>query len=79
MEVVVELPRLVADPQVVVLFGDEVVEDHEVGEQYLVHPPDRLEAVQVVLCRFAFDVLRLVRQVAARRMDALTPLLKDLG
>ena len=49
VEVVVELPRLVADPQVVLLIAHEIVEDHEVREQDLVHPPDRLEAVQVVL------------------------------
>ena len=64
VQVVVELPRLVADPEVVVLVADEVVEDHEVREQDLVHPPDRLEAVQVVLGRLALDVRRLVRQVA---------------
>jgi hypothetical protein len=40
---VVELPGLVPDPQVVGLLPDDVVEDHEVGHQDLVHPPDRLE------------------------------------
>ena len=53
---VVELPRLVADPQVVVLLADDVVEDHEVGDEDLVHPPPRLEAVQVVLGRLGLDV-----------------------
>ena len=64
VQVVVELPRLVADPEVVLLVADEVVEDHEVREQDLVHPADRLEAVQVVLGRLALDVAGLVREVA---------------
>ena len=51
VQVVVELPRLVADPEVVRLVADDVVEDHEVREQDLVHPADRLEAVQVVAGR----------------------------
>ena len=71
MQVVVELPRLVSDPEVVLLLADEVVEDHEVGEQDLIHSPDRLEAVQVVLGRLALDVVRLVREKGARRMDPL--------
>ena len=76
VQVVVELPRLVAEPQVVGLVADDVVEDHEVREQDLVHPPDRLEAVQVVLGRLALDVPRLVRQERARRMDPLPALLE---
>ncbi len=63
MQVVVELPGLVADPEVVVLVADEVVEDHEVREQDLVHPPDGLEAVQVVLGGLALHVTGLVGQV----------------
>ena len=51
MQEVVEVPCLVADPQVVLLVGDDVVEHHEVREQDLVHPPQRLEAVEVVLVR----------------------------
>ena len=71
VQVVVELPRLVADPEVVVLVADEVVEDHEVGDQDLVHPAQRLEAVQIVLGRLALDVGRLAGEERARRMDAL--------
>ena len=41
----------VADPQVVVVVAHDVVEDHEVREQDLVHPPDGLECVQVVARR----------------------------
>ena len=77
VQVVVELPGLVADPQVVLLVAHEVVEDHEVGEQDLVHPPDRLEAVQVVLGRLALDVARLVRQQGARGVDPLAARLED--
>ena len=68
---VVDLPRLVADPEVVVLVAHHVEEEHEVGDEDLVHPPDRLEGVQVVLGRLALDVRRLVREQRARRMDAL--------
>ena len=55
---VVELPRLVADPDVERLLAHEVVEDHEVRAQDLVHPADRLERVQVVLAGLAVDVVR---------------------
>jgi hypothetical protein len=79
VQVVVELPGLVADPEVVLLVADEVVEDHEVGEQDLVHPPDRLEAVQVVLGRLALDVPRLVGEQLARGVDALAASLEHPG
>ena len=79
VEVVVELPRLVADPEVVLLIAHEIVEDHEVREQDLVHPPDRLEAVQVVLGALALDVLRLVREQRARGMDPLPTRLEHGG
>jgi hypothetical protein len=56
VQVVVELPGLVADPEVVRLVAHQVVEDHEVGDQDLVHPPPGLEAVEVVLGRLGLDV-----------------------
>ena len=62
VQVVVELPRLVPDPEVVVLVAHDVVEDHEVGDQDLVHPAQGLEAVEVVLGRLGLDVVRLVGQ-----------------
>ena len=68
---VVDLPGLVADPEVVVLLARDVEEEHEVGDEDLVHPPDRLEGVQVVLGRLALDVRRLVREQRARRVDPL--------
>jgi hypothetical protein len=55
-QVVVDLPGLVADPDVVVLLLDQVVEDHEVGEQDLVHPPPGLEDVQAVAGRLLLYV-----------------------
>ena len=79
VEVVVELPGLVADPQVVVLVADEVVEHHEVGDEDLVHPSPRLEAVQVVLGRLRLDVARLVGEERAGRVDALTVRLEHRG
>ena len=71
MQEVVELPRLVPDPQVVGLLLDEVVEHHEVRDQDLVHPPQRLKAAQVVLGRLGLDVSGLARQVRAGGMDPL--------
>ena len=79
VQVVVELPRLIADPEVVLLRLDEVVEDHEVREQDLVHPPPGLEAVEVVLGRLRLDVARLVGQMLAGRMDPLTLALEHPG
>ncbi len=75
---VVDLPGLVADPEVVVLLAHEVEEEHEVGDEDLVHPPDRLEGMQVVLGRLALDVRRLVREQGARRVDPL-PLCLEHG
>ena len=79
VQVVVELPRLVADPQVVVALAHEVVEDHEVGDQDLVHAAPGLEAVQIVLGRLALDVARLVRQLRARGVDPLAARLEHPG
>ena len=64
VQVVVQLPGLVADPEVVLLLGDDIVEEHVVGDQDLVHAAQRLEDVQVVLGGLALDVARLIRQQA---------------
>ena len=69
MQEVVELPRLVSDPQVELLLAHEVVEHHEVGAQDLVHPANRLERVQVVLAGLAVDVGRLAGELGAGRVD----------
>jgi hypothetical protein len=45
VQVVVEIPALVADPQIVVFRLDHVGEDHEVGRHDLVHVPQRVEGV----------------------------------
>ncbi len=71
MQVVVELPRLVADPKVIRRLADDVVEDHVVRGQNLVHTPQRLEALQVVPGGLRFDMGRLVGQMLTRWMDAL--------
>ena len=71
VQVVVELPRLVADPQVVALLAHDVVEQHEVRGEDLVHAAQRVEAVQVVLGGLRLDVLGLVRQMRAGGVDAL--------
>lgn len=76
---VVDVPGLIADHEVVGRVGDDVGEHHEVGQQDLVHASQSLEAVQVVLGRFAFDVGRLVRQPAAGRVYVLTCRLQDTG
>ena len=77
MQVVVELPGLVADPQVVGLVAHDVAEDHEVGQQDLVHPPPGLKDVELVLARLGGDVARLVGQLRARRVDVLAAGLED--
>ena len=79
VQVVVELPGLVADPEVVALVAHDVVEEHEVGGQDLVHAAQRLEAVQVVLGRLRLDVAGLVGQVGAGRVDALALALEHPG
>jgi hypothetical protein len=71
VQVVVELPGLVADDKVVAGVAHDVVEDHEVGAQDLVHTPERVEAVQVVLGGFGLEVARLRGQVLAGGMDRL--------
>ena len=70
MQEVVDVPRLVADHEVVVGLVDHVVEDHEVVHEDLVHAPDRLERVQVVIGRLVLDVGGLVREPGGCRVDS---------
>ena len=79
MQVVVELPRLVADPQVVALVAHDVVEQHEVGGEDLVHATQRVEAVEVVLGGLRLDVARLIGEMGAGGVDALALALKHPG
>ena len=74
---VVDVPRLVADHQVVLALRDGVVEHHEVGDEDLVHPADRLERVEVVAGRLGGEVGGLRRQLGAQRVDALAARLED--
>ena len=68
---VIDVPRLVADPEVVGLLSGEVAEDHVVGQQDLVHLADRLEDRERVLARCALNVPGLRRQRGARRVHPL--------
>ena len=71
VEVIVHIPGFVANPQVVLVGLHQIMEDHEVRDEDLVHPPPGLKAVQVVLGRLGLDVVRLVGEVLAGGMDAL--------
>ncbi len=79
VQVVIDVPRLVADHEVVLTIGNRIVEHHEVGDQDLVHPPDRLECVEVVLVGLGGDVAGLAGELGAQRMDALAACLEDGG
>ncbi len=74
---VVDLPGLVSDPDVVPLLAHDVVEQHEVRAEDLVHPPDRLERVEVVLAGLAIDVRYLGGELPAGRVDGLSSLAQD--
>ena len=67
----VDLPGLVRDPQVVSLGLRDIEEHHEVRDEDLVHPAQRLEAVQLVLGEIGLHVGRLAGQLRARRVDCL--------
>ena len=72
MQVVVEVPPLVADPEVVVTGLHGIGEDHEVRRHDLVHVPERVEGVELMIGgRPALDVGALVEEQARRRMQAL--------
>ena len=62
MQVVVDLPRLVADHEVVGLGLQQVVEHHEVGDEDLVHVPPGVEGVEVVLAGLGLEVRGLAGQ-----------------
>jgi hypothetical protein len=74
---VVDVPGFVPDDQVVQPLLHDLLEHHEVGHQDLVHPSERLEAVQVVLAGLRRDVGRLVGQPGAGGVDALALGLED--
>ncbi len=50
---VVDLPRLVPEPEVIVALAHDVVEEHEVRDEHLIELTPGLERVQLVLARRA--------------------------
>ncbi len=66
--IVVDLPRLVADHQIVVLALHQVDEGHEVVRHELVHRSEREERRQVVLARDVLEVLALAREPRGQRV-----------
>jgi hypothetical protein len=76
---VVHVPGLVADHEVVGLLLHDVVEDHEVVDEDLVHVADRLEDVQVVLTGLSLDVGRLAREPRRCGVHPFSRLLEDAG
>src|SRR5580658_9419337 len=71
VQVMIDVPRLVTNDEIVVLLANHVVQHHEVINQDLVHPADRLECMQIVLATLTFDVRGFVRERRTCRMDAL--------
>jgi hypothetical protein len=65
--------------EVVGLVLDHVVKQHEICDHDLVHPAQRLEAVQVMFRGFGLKMARFVGQLSARRMDTLTARLEHSG
>src|SRR5258708_12500753 len=53
VQVVVKLPGFITDPQVVLLPVHDIMEEHVVRDEDLVHAPPRLEAVEAILGGFA--------------------------
>ena len=79
VQVIVDLPGFVPDPEVVFLVTHDVQEEHEVGEQDLVHPAPGLEAVEIVLAALAVDVVGFAEEQLARRVHALAVGPEHLG
>ena len=63
VEVVVDLPGLITDDDVVVLCVQQLAEGEEVARHDLVHRAQREEGLQVVLTRQAFEMPALVGQL----------------
>ena len=68
---VVELPRLVPDPEVVRLRADDVAEDEVVVREHLVHRADHLERPELVLAAPRVDDADLREEAVARGVHAL--------
>src|SRR5437870_4449212 len=77
VQVIVDLPRLIADPEVVFAFAHRVQEHHEVGKEDLVHPAPGFENMKVVGAGLKLDVLRFARQFLAQWVNPLAMRLED--
>src|SRR5215467_12086030 len=77
VEEVVEIPALVADPEIVALALHHVGEGHEVRREDLVHVPQRVEGVELVIGRPALEVLALVLEEARSGMQPFPPVADD--
>jgi hypothetical protein len=78
VQVVVEVPAFVGDPQVVRLCFHHVGEGHEVGRHDFVHVPHGVEGVQLVVARGpVLEVRALVEQEVRRRVQSLSQRLDD--
>ena len=47
--VMVDVPGLVSDDEIIAALLDGILEDHEVVDEHLVHPADGLKRVEIVL------------------------------
>jgi hypothetical protein len=61
-----------------VLFLDEILEDHEVVNQDLIHRPNGLEGMKVVLRTLALEVRGFAYEMPDRRVDGLPALVQHL-
>ena len=68
---VIDVPRLVPDDEVVQPLLHDLLEQHEVGNEDLVHAAERLEAMQVVTARLRSDVRRLGGEPVTCRVNRL--------
>src|SRR5882724_1804744 len=69
---VVDVPGFVGNHEIIpaLLYG--ILEDHEIGDQHLVHAAECVKAVQIMLAGLQLDVSRLAGKPRTERMDALT-------
>ncbi len=79
VQVIVQIPAFVAHPQIVVARLHDVGKHHEVGGHDLVHVPQRVERVQLVIGRPALEVPALVEQQAGGRVQPLAEMLHHAG
>ena len=72
MPVVIDVPRFVSDHEVILLYLQHLLKNHEVFDQDFVHAADRLERIQVVFSGIFFDVGAFVGQKPAGRVRFFT-------